>query len=96
MLVGGPDTGSRQCPVDCCHCNCSKLCDCRRQPNYDHRWPVVIDRVLSDKVNSGGRGFNVIVLDSGSMHPVSVIHADTFSTGLSGFGHTSLADYSLF
>ena len=37
--------------------------------------------VMSENVNKGGRGFNVVTLNSASLRPVSVMHADTYSTG---------------
>lgn len=36
--------------------------------------------VLSNTVNKGGRGFNIVTLKSESLRPVSVMHADTYST----------------
>ncbi|XP_076469458.1 protein O-linked-mannose beta-1,2-N-acetylglucosaminyltransferase 1-like [Babylonia areolata] len=36
--------------------------------------------VMTDNVNKGGRGFNTVALNSASLQPVSVMHADTYAT----------------
>ena len=38
--------------------------------------------VMSKDLNKGGRGFNLVTLNPKSLRPVSVMHADTYSTGL--------------
>ncbi|KAL8595251.1 hypothetical protein ACOMHN_043403 [Nucella lapillus] len=51
--------------------------------NQDKKPPFVcVDGriVITDNVNKGGRGFNIVALKSASLKPVSVMHADTYST----------------